>query len=232
MLQVLEEIATGYLNGTANGIRVDKTSGLVWSPSHFTWMDTNYPAGTPRQGYPVEIQVLWIRLLRQLARLRAEQSKWHNLASLAEQSLHNYFWMEELGYLSDLLIAPRGERPGEALVDDALRSNYLLAISFGLLSGERAQRAVLAAQKYLVVPGALRSLAPLPVTHELAIKANDGRLLNNPLEPYSPRYEGDEDTSRKPAYHNGTAWLWTFPTFCEAVARAWNFHPAAIAAAR
>ena len=35
---------------------------------HFTWMDTNHPAGTPRVGYPVEIQVLWIRLLRQLSR--------------------------------------------------------------------------------------------------------------------------------------------------------------------
>ena len=58
VLQVLEEIAKGYLKGTANGIRVDAGSGLVWSPSHFTWMDTNYPASTPRQGYPVEIQVL------------------------------------------------------------------------------------------------------------------------------------------------------------------------------
>ena len=59
-------IAFGYLNGTPNGIRMDPASALVWSPSHFTWMDTNYPAGTPREGYPVEIQALWIRLLRQL----------------------------------------------------------------------------------------------------------------------------------------------------------------------
>ena len=28
---------------------------------------------------------------------------------------------------------------------------------------------------------------------------------------------GDEDTRRKPAYHNGTAWIWTFPSFCEAL---------------
>ena len=65
-------IAAGYRDGTPNGIRVDPASGLVWSPSHFTWMDTNYPAGTPREGYPVEIQALWIRLLRQLERLRPE----------------------------------------------------------------------------------------------------------------------------------------------------------------
>ena len=46
------------------------------------------------------------------------------------------------------------------------------------------------------------------------------------------RYEGDEDTRRKPAYHNGTAWTWTFPVFCEALARAWDFSPQAIAAAK
>src|SRR5207245_6894759 len=37
VLQVLEEIASGYVSGTANGIRVDAASGLVWSPAHFTW---------------------------------------------------------------------------------------------------------------------------------------------------------------------------------------------------
>ena len=46
---------------------------------------------------------------------------------------------------------------------------------------------------------------------------NDGRQLNDPGSPYWPRYEGDEDTRRKPAYHNGTAWIWTFPTACEAL---------------
>ncbi|OQX09174.1 MAG: hypothetical protein BWK80_47200, partial [Desulfobacteraceae bacterium IS3] len=25
-----------------------------------------------------------------------------------------------------------------------------------------------------------------------------------------------EDTRRKPAYHNGTAWTWVFPSYCEA----------------
>ena len=47
-------------------MRVDPASGLVWSPAHFTWMDTNHPAGSPREGYPVELQALWIRLLRQV----------------------------------------------------------------------------------------------------------------------------------------------------------------------
>ena len=106
----------------------------------------------------------------------------------------------------------------DATTSDALRSNCLFAVSLGLVTGERAKRCVEAAQKYLVVPGALRSLAPLPVAVPLPIYSNDGRLINNPPDPYWPRYEGDEDTRRKPAYHNGTAWTWTFPAFCEALA--------------
>jgi len=49
--------------------------------------------------------------------------------------------------------------------------------------------------------------------------------------PYQARYEGDEDTRRKPAYHNGTAWTWLLPVFCEALAEAWDFHPTAVGAA-
>jgi glycogen debranching enzyme len=56
--------------------------------------------------------------------------------------------------------------------------------------------------------------------------------LNNPDEPYWGRYEGDEDTRRKPAYHNGTAWVWSLPMFCEALVRAWDFSPESVGAAR
>lgn len=230
---VLREIAVGYLRGTSNGIRVDNTSGLVWSPSHFTWMDTNYPAGTPREGFPIEIQVLWVRLLRQLKKLRVqpESEPWSELAQRAEQSLLRFFWLEDRGYFADLLIADRGESASNAVVDNSLRSNCLLAVAFGLVDGEKAKRCVDAAMQYLVVPGALRSLAPLPASPPLRIEANK-RLLNNPDEPYCGRYVGDEDTQRKPAYHNGTAWTWTFPIFCEALARAWEFSPEAVAAAK
>jgi predicted glycogen debranching enzyme len=230
---VLREIAEGYIRGTSNGIKMDAASGLIWSPSHFTWMDTNHPAGTPREGYPIEIQVLWIRLLRQLERLKIKPAdeSWRILSDRAEASLQKYFWLEEKGWFSDLLIAKAGQTAAEATVDDALRSNFLFAISFGFVSGERAQRSLEAALRYLVIPGALRTLAPLPVKVPLEIRAN-GNLLNNPHEPYWGQYEGDEDTRRKPAYHNGTAWTWTFPTFCEAMARAWNFSPESIAAAK
>ena len=230
---VLASIAENYSKGTPNGIRMDADSALIWSPSHFTWMDTNYPAGTPREGYPVEIQVLWIRLLRLLEKIsaKAEQQKWRDLADHATASFDKLFWLEEKGWFADVLLGGSRVIARDATPSDALRSNGLLAVSLGLVTGERAKRCVAAAQKYLVVPGGLRTLAPLPVSVPLPVY-RDGQLLNNPAEPYWPRYEGDEDTRRKPAYHNGTAWTWTFPSFCEALARAWDFSPEAVAAAK
>ena len=230
---VLRSVATHYISGTPNGIRMDADSALIWSPSHFTWMDTNFPAGTPREGYPVEIQALWIRLLRQLEHISKgdERDKWGRLASRAMASVEDLFWLKKPGWYADVLLAKARVIARDATPDDALRSNCLLLVSLGLVTGERAKQCVEAAQKFLVVPGALRSLAPLPVSVPLPV-SRDGQLLNNPAEPYWPRYEGDEDTRRKPAYHNGTAWTWTFPTFCEALARAWNFAPESAAAAR
>jgi starch synthase (maltosyl-transferring) len=232
--QVLQSIAENYIRGTPNGIHMDADSALIWSPSHFTWMDTNYPAATPREGYPVEIQALWIRLLRQLASITdgADKQKWNDLAARALASVESLFWMENNGWYADVLLAGQRVAARDATVNDALRSNCLFLVSLGLVSGERAKRCVEAALRYLVVPGGLRSLAPLPVMTPLPVYANGGGLLNNPLNPYWPRYEGDEDTRRKPAYHNGTAWTWTFPVFCEALARAWDFAPEAVMAAR
>ncbi len=231
--EVLISIAENYIKGTPNGIRMDAESGLIWSPSHFTWMDTNYPAGTPREGYPVEIQALWIRLLRQLAVVdETSADRWRQLADRALASLEKLFWLEDRGWYSDLLIARANQTAAEATRADALRSNSLFLVSLGLVSGERARRCVAAAQRYLVIPGGLRTLAPLPVSVPMPIFGNDGRCLNRPSEPYFGRYEGDEDSSRKLAYHNGTAWTWMFPIFCEALATAWNHSADAVASAR
>lgn len=228
----VRNIARGYMAGTPNGIRMDPDSALIWSPSHFTWMDTNHPACTPREGYPIEIQALWIRLLQQLAARHKREAHWKALAEQAQQSLETRFWLPEEGWYSDLLKASANQRASSSVADDALRSNCLIPISLGLLKGERAKSCVAAAQRYLVVPAALRTLAPLPVRVPQPITARDGRPLNDPHHPYWGRYEGDEDTRRKPAYHNGSAWTWTFPIFCEALVRAWDSTPEAISAAK
>ncbi|TVR45456.1 MAG: amylo-alpha-1,6-glucosidase, partial [Planctomycetota bacterium] len=231
---VLRSIAEGYLRGTAVGVHCDLQSALVWSPSHFTWMDTNYPAGTPRRGYPIEIQALWIRLLRQLDRLgqaAGEWGTWQELAERASKSLQRLYWLPEHGWWADCLIGDAQTPAAQAVRDTALRSNVVLPIALGVLDNEHARRTLLHVARHLVVPGALRSLAPLRVNPGLPIRGSSGELLNDPHFPYAGVYAGDEDTRRKPAYHNGTAWTWTFPGFCEALVKAWPDDPLAHEAA-
>ena len=130
---VLESITLGYINGTPNGIRMDRDSALIWSPSHFTWMDTNYPACTPREGYPIEIQALWIRLLRQLEQIsnKGPGKIWNGLVDQALASIEKYYWFEDKGYYSDVLLARPGQPASSAIADDALRSNCLFSQALG-----------------------------------------------------------------------------------------------------
>ena len=222
LADVLEGIAGGYRHGTPNGIAMDPATGLVFSPAHYTWMDTNHPAGTPRRGYPVEIQALWISALRFLDEVRPG-GDWGALAKRAAESVRRLFWLPAQGYFCDCLHA---DAPGaKAVADDALRPNQLLLFTLGALEGRGADaeklRSVLRACAALLVPGAIRTLADAPVAVPQPVE-RDGRLLNDPLRPYWGRYEGDEDTRRKPAYHNGTAWTWPFPSYAEALAMAWG----------
>lgn len=224
---VIRSIITSYIQGTPNGIRVDSESGLVYSPSHFTWMDTNYPAGTPRQGYPVEIQALWIAALT-IARERLDINDFEEIESLARESLLKYFVQSE-GWLADSLrTPPSGFAPAkEASPEDALRPNQLLAVTLGAVdSSGVVARAIVRATETLLIPGGIRSLADRPVTLPQPVW-RDGVLLNDPLAPYWGHYLGDEDTRRKPAYHNGTAWGWQFPLWCEAFAKVFKDIPAA-----
>ena len=217
-LEVLRSIADNYLSGTPNGIRVDSATGLVYSPSHFTWMDTNHPAGTPREGYPIEIQALWYATLDTLAS-RDDSSRWRPLADKVRASVLQLYWQGDLGHFSDCLHT-QGRQPADfARADDALRCNQLFAITLGLVPADEPKaRAIVAACERLLVPGAIRTLADQPVRFALPVYGNQGQLLNDPRAPFWPRYEGDEDTRRKPAYHNGTAWTWPFPSWCEALA--------------
>jgi predicted glycogen debranching enzyme len=187
LIPVSESIVDGYMAGTSNGIRVDRESLLVWSPSHFTWMDTNYPACTPRCGYPVEIQALWISALRFLGRKEEAEKA---LASLKR------LFKAKVGYC-DLLDAPMGESAENAVRDESVRPNQLFLLSLGILDDE----SILDATGELLVPGGIRSLSS-----------------ESPL--YKGSYTGDEDSSRKRAYHNGTVWAWPFPMYAEGLVAA------------
>ena len=79
---------------------------------------------------------------------------------------------------------------------DAIRPNQLFLVTLGILD----DRSILDATEELLVPGGIRSLN-----------------ADNAL--YRGVYEGDEDTRRKPAYHNGTVWAWQFPLWAEALAK-------------
>lgn len=210
----LNSLARGVMRGTPNNIRMDPESGLVFSPAHFTWMDTNHPAGTPREGYPIEIQALWHAALSFLARIDND-SLWPATAARVSESMVKRFWVAEKGYCIDCLHAAYETPAARAVPDDALRPNQLLAFTLGAIEDIEIRRRSLETCRELLVPGAIRTLADRPVEYALPVR-RDGRLLNDPLRPYWGRYEGDEDTRRKPAYHNGTAWTWMFPSFCEA----------------
>jgi len=215
--QVLSSIADNYLQGTPNGIRVCQETGLVFSPLHFTWMDTNYPVGTPREGYPVEIQALWIASLDFLVTQAGRQDLKLHL-SLARKSLMELFTVvdgQTVG-LSDCLHAKPGVSAKDAVADDHCRPNQLLTITLGAVTDQMLKERIIRACLPLVVPGGIRSLADLPVKYALPI-SRDGKQLNNPNAPYWGHYTGDEDTRRKPSYHNGTAWVWQLPSLAEAI---------------
>jgi predicted glycogen debranching enzyme len=218
--RVLADLATSILAGTPNGIRADPETGLVFSPAHFTWMDTNHPAGTPRQGYPIEIQALWHRALVLLAELGVPGKPWGETAANVRSAVIRLYSRGAGHGLSDCLHAAPGVGAREARADDACRPNQLLAVTLGLLDGEAARHIVEACWP-LLVPGGIRSLADQPLACRLEIR-HHGQLLNDPARPYWGRYEGDEDTRRKPAYHNGTAWSWLFPSFAEALVLAYG----------
>jgi predicted glycogen debranching enzyme len=215
--KVLSDLADALTCGTTNGVAMDPASGLLFSPSHFTWMDTNYPAGSPREGYPIEIQALWHAALAFLGAVLPEAAadKWRRHAATVRAAIVQYYYRPELGYLADCLHAPPGTPAEAAVADTALRPNQLLALTLGAVADGQIAAAVLTACQRLLVPGAIRSLGDQAVSPPLAVY-HEGRLLNDPRHPYWGRYEGDEDTRRKPAYHNGTAWAWPFPSYCEA----------------
>jgi len=215
--QILFSIGQSLSSGAPNGVHMDPETGLIFSPTHFSWMDTNHPAGTPRQGYPIEIQALWYAALIFLAEIDPAETgrQWQQLAKQVQNSIQKYFWQPEFAFLSDCLHSAPGQAAQDSIADDALRPNQLLAITLGAIDDTVKCQGILAACETLLVPGAIRSLADRPVRHEIKI-LHRGTLINDPRHPYRGRYEGDEDTRRKPAYHNGTAWTWLFPSFCEA----------------
>lgn len=224
--KTVQSICHHYQNGAPQGIRCDPATGLVYSPPHFTWMDTNYPAVTPREGYPIEIQALWISGLEFAAKVLG-QPEYARLAAVARPAFLERFWMPELGYFADSLPARPGVPPAAAGRDESLRPNQLYAVAFGLAGPMEAQSVVVQTCRHLVVPAGLRSVANLPLTRWPWVEGAAVPHGVDPMKPYRGRYEGDEDSSRKLAYHNGTVWAHLLPLWIEALLVAFRDDPRA-----
>ncbi len=216
LLPACTEIVTAYAKGTHFGIGADPADGLVSAgdaSTQLTWMDAKRDGVvfTPRHGKPVEINALWHSGLRQLAHYAQAlapsfAATCAQLASRTGTSFAAAFWNERDGCLYDV-ITPHGP-------DASIRPNQLLAVSLPHcpLSKYQQRSIVEVVLRDLYTPHGVRTLAP-----------------NDPN--YKPRYKG-RMFERDAAYHNGTAWPWLMGPLAEAICRADDFSPAALARAQ
>ena len=185
---VMVRIAEAYQKGTRHNIGMDR-DGLIHAgkgKDQVTWMDVCVEGvlPTPRHGKPVEINAYWynaLRILQELAPMAdADGAPYGLLAERVKQSFTELFWMEEKGYLKDVISGTGA--------DEQLRCNQIWALTmpFTMLSPERERRVVESVRQHLYTPFGLRTLSP-----------------EDP--EFHPSY-GGEQRERDMAYHQGTIW--------------------------
>ena len=200
MTKVIEQIIWHHRHGTDFGIAVDPSDGLLTqgeSGLQLTWMDAKIGdwVVTPRHGKPVEINGLWINLLRVTCWLKAKLGlNWsaeETLANFASKSFEDKFWHEARGHYFDTI------EPGDA----SLRPNQVIAMAlpFSPCQQDHAARALAVIEKDLLTPVGLRTLGP-----------------NEP--GYVGRFEGPV-TTLDAGYHQGTVWPWLMGPYISAKAR-------------
>ncbi len=197
---VLADIVDWHVRGTRHGIHMTEDGLLASSEPgvQLTWMDAKIAdwVVTPRHGKAVEIQALWYNALRVMEDLAAQferpadRKRFAAMAVKARRSFNQQFWNEEAGCLYDVVDG--------ANRDASIRPNQVFAVSLphSMLPREKARRILEVAERDLLTPVGLRSLAP-----------GDPR--------YRPHYEGDP-FSRDSAYHQGTVWPWLMGPFVTA----------------
>ena len=185
---VMVRIVRAYREGTRHDIGMDE-DGLIHAGKgldQVTWMDVCVDGilPTPRHGKPVEINAYWynaLRILQELAPLMGGDGESYGLlAGQVKQSFTEQFWMEEKGYLKDVI-------SGTA-ADEQLRCNQIWAVTmpFTMLSPEQERRVVENVQRRLYTPFGLRTLSP--------------------EDPEFHPFYGGPQRERDMAYHQGTIW--------------------------
>jgi predicted glycogen debranching enzyme len=226
--EILASIYESFRQGKGNGPMIDQSSGLLYSPSGFSWMNTSYPCATPRGGFPIEIQALWFQVLAVLAEVcPAYATQAQQMRKQIAEKFISLYWNEKRGYLADVLIAQKHTAAEKALADTSLRFNQLEAINAGLVPLDQARQVIDLITRRLLVPAAVRSLSEDPLAVPLKIVDDRGILLADPRMPYQGTCSGNE-TTRRVAYHNGTAWLNAYPGFIEARASVFRFTDLAV----
>ena len=212
LISAVQKILRGYAEGARYGIRMDG-DGLLRAGApgvQLTWMDakTGDHVVTPRIGKPVEIQALWINALRIGGQWGAE---WFALEEAAQASFLARFPDPETGGLFDVVDVDHQS----GAIDRKIRPNQVFAVGglpFAVVEGEKARGIVALAQRVLLTPLGLRSLAS-----------------SDP--DYQPHYRGGPE-QRDRAYHQGTVWPWLIGPFVEAWLRVEGDTPATRARAR
>jgi predicted glycogen debranching enzyme len=200
----LDDILAAHRAGTRFGIGVDPATGLLRSGAEgwaLTWMDARVDGRpvTPRAGFPVEVQALWVNALGTgadlLARVGREVSGWESLRGQAVTAFERAFQPGPRG-LPDVVDV-------DGTPDLACRPNQLIAVSLphGPVRDPQSAGAVVdACRRALATSVGLRSLAP--------------------GEPgYLGRHRGSP-AERDRAYHQGTVWPWLIGPYADALLRA------------
>jgi predicted glycogen debranching enzyme len=203
LYDALNEIIDWHVRGTRYGICVDEDGLLSAGEAgvQLTWMDAKVGdwVVTPRQGKPVEIQVLWHNALRVMQALAehygdtARAKRYQQMAAKAKKSFNAQFWNDEAGCLYDVV--------KDEYRDAAIRPNQILAVSLssGLLTQAKARQIIAVVERELLTPYGLRTLATSdPAYH--------GYCTGGVIE-------------RDGSYHQGTVWPWLLGPFITAYAR-------------
>jgi predicted glycogen debranching enzyme len=179
--------------------------GLFCAPGNYatSWMDAIVDGApvTPRHGYPIEINSLFLDaldfLLRRRARLKAGTIRlFRDYLEMARPRFAESFWVQERKFI--------GDRHDGRELDAALRPNQLWAIAanFEIFSRAQCEASLQRATEELLTPFGLRTLSPL-----------DSR--------YAGTYTGTQ-AQRDRAYHQGTVWPWLIGKYADAALKTWG----------
>jgi predicted glycogen debranching enzyme len=199
LLRMMDDL----VQGRNNLVRVSPDGLMQAGSSHtqVTWMDAavdGVPV-TPRGGYPVEVNALWIAALGFFHEFAAHTQlpPWIGLLETAPSAFRSKFWIPDGGYLADC-VSPHGGQ------DRCIRPNQIVAVSLDYcpLNKEQQQSVLDVVTSHLITPYGLRTLSP-----------------DDPA--FIPFYQGGP-RERDAAYHQGTVWPWLISPYMKAVMKVYE----------